>query len=81
MNTNFKVIGLTRLGIKLEFTAAEADTLTTRPSKLSFVLYPICRKINRCNLYSNNSENITKINLNIVTMGTAKGGKLSHSHS
>ena len=31
MNTNFKVIGLTRLGIKPKFTALEADALTTRP--------------------------------------------------
>ena len=34
MNTNFKVIGLTRLGIKLEFTAPEADAFATRPSEL-----------------------------------------------
>ena len=34
MNTNFKVIGLTRLGIKLESVAPEADALTTRPSEL-----------------------------------------------
>ena len=34
MNTNFKVIGLTRLGIKPKFTATEADALTTRPSNL-----------------------------------------------
>ena len=31
MNTNFKVIGLTRLGIKPESTAPEADILATRP--------------------------------------------------
>ena len=31
MNTNFKVIGLTRYGIKPEPTALEADDLTTRP--------------------------------------------------
>ena len=31
MNTNFKDIGLTRLGIKPESTAPEADALTTRP--------------------------------------------------
>ena len=30
MNTNFKVIGLTRLGIKPKSTAPEADALTTR---------------------------------------------------
>ena len=34
MNTNFKVIGLTRLGIKPMSTAAEADAVTTRPSEL-----------------------------------------------
>ena len=31
VNTNIKVIGLTRLGIKPESTAAEADALTTQP--------------------------------------------------
>ena len=34
MNTNFKVFGLTRLDIKPESTAPEADALTTRPSEL-----------------------------------------------
>ena len=34
MNTNFIVIGLTRLGKKLESTAPEADALTTRSSEL-----------------------------------------------
>ena len=34
MNTNFKVIGLTRLGIKPKSTAPEADVYTTRPSEL-----------------------------------------------
>ena len=34
MNTNFKVTGLTRLGIKPESTAFEADSLTTRQSEL-----------------------------------------------
>ena len=34
MNTNFKGIGVNRLGIKLESTALEADVLTTRPSEL-----------------------------------------------
>ena len=33
MNTNFKVTGLTRLGMKPESTAPEADALTTRPSE------------------------------------------------
>ena len=31
VNTNFKVIGLTRLGIKRKSTAPEADALTTPP--------------------------------------------------
>ena len=34
MNTNFKVIGLTRLGIKPKSTAPEADALTTGPYEL-----------------------------------------------
>ena len=34
MNTNFKVIGLIRLGIKPKSTAPEADALTIRPSEL-----------------------------------------------
>ena len=33
VNTNFKIIGLTRLGIKPKSTAPEADALTTRPSE------------------------------------------------
>ena len=34
MNTNFKVIGLTRLGIKPKSTDSEANVLTSRPSEL-----------------------------------------------
>ena len=34
VNTNFKVIGLIRLGIKPKSTAPDADALTTRPSEL-----------------------------------------------
>ena len=34
MNTNFQVIGLTRLRIKPESTAPEADAVTIRPSEL-----------------------------------------------
>ena len=34
VNTNFKVIGLTRLRIKPKSTVPEADALTARPSKL-----------------------------------------------
>ena len=33
MNTNFKIIDLTRLEIKPKSTAPEADALTTRPSE------------------------------------------------
>ena len=33
MNTNFKVVGLTRLGIKPESTVLEADALTIWPSE------------------------------------------------
>ena len=33
VNSNFKVIGLTRLGIKTLSTAPEADARTTRPSE------------------------------------------------
>ena len=32
--TNFEVIGLARLEIKLEFTVPEVDTFTTWPSEL-----------------------------------------------
>ena len=35
MNTNVKVIGLTRLRIEPKSTALEVDNLTTRPSELS----------------------------------------------
>ena len=38
MNTNVKVFGLTRLGIKLKSTAPEANALTTRPSELFSVI-------------------------------------------
>ena len=34
MNTNFKAIGLTRLGIKPKTTVPEEDALTTRPSEI-----------------------------------------------
>ena len=34
VNSNFKVIGLTRLGIKPNFTPPKANALTTRPSEL-----------------------------------------------
>ena len=38
MNTNFKVIGLTRLGVKPKSTAPEAGACTTRPSELLRVI-------------------------------------------
>ena len=34
VNSNFKVIGLTRLKFKTQSTALKADALTTRPSEL-----------------------------------------------
>ena len=36
VNTNFKVTGLTRLGIKPKSTAPEADALSTRPFELYY---------------------------------------------
>ena len=47
MNTNFKVIGLTRLGIKSKSTAPEADTLTTRQFELGHAKVVIQRFIVR----------------------------------
>ena len=41
VNTNFEVIGLTLLGIKLKSTTSEADALTTRPSELYICLYHV----------------------------------------
>ena len=35
VNTNFKMVGLTRLGVKLWSADPEADALTSRPSELS----------------------------------------------
>ena len=40
VNINFKMIGLTRLGIKPMSTAPKADSLTTQPSELLFVINP-----------------------------------------
>ena len=42
MNTSFKVIGLTRLEIKPESTAQQADALTTRPSELLKIFGGAC---------------------------------------
>ena len=48
MNTNFKVIGLTRLGIKPESRAPEVDGLTIRPSELlSSVRFATARNLTR----------------------------------
>ena len=41
VNTNFKVIGLTRLGIKYESTAPEADDLITCHLSCSICRYLI----------------------------------------
>ena len=46
MNTKFKVIGLTRLGIKPASAGPEADALTTRPFELSNI-YPLIMKNRR----------------------------------
>ena len=43
MNTNFKVIGLTRLGIKPKSTAPETNALTTRPSDLNCLNFSFWR--------------------------------------
>lgn len=45
MNTNFRVFGLTRFRIEPEFTAPEADALSTRPNDLSVTA---CLEINNC---------------------------------
>ena len=37
MNSNFNVIGLTRLEIKPESTASEVDALTTQPFELFII--------------------------------------------
>ena len=39
VNTNFQVIGLTRLGLKSESTAPEVDALTTWPFELLYYRY------------------------------------------
>ena len=52
MNINFKVIGLTRLGIKPKSTAPEADALITR--------YLYCKNSNQNNL--TNCQNLTNLN-------------------
>ena len=52
MNTNFKVIGLTRLGIKPKFTAPEADALTTWPSELFLNPLGFVTSSQQCMLHS-----------------------------
>ena len=58
VNTNFKVIGLTRLGIKPTSTAPEADALTTWPSELCHIPIPLsCDHFNqRSNLMFRDSR-------------------------
>ena len=46
MNTNFQVIGLTRLEIKPASTAPEADALTTGPFEL-LNIYPLIMRNRR----------------------------------
>ena len=59
MNTNFKVIGLTRLGIKPESSAPEADALTTRPFELSAL--PACaeRLVENLRISTSEAFNVT----------------------
>ena len=64
MNTNFKVIGLTRLGIKSKSTAPEADALTTRPSEL-LNFNKVCPK---------SVQNVLKWPLQYVNFQTLSGG-------
>ena len=44
MNTNFKVVGLTRFGIKAESTAPEVDALFSRPSELLLNLFLVLER-------------------------------------
>ena len=45
MNTNFKVIGLTRLGIKPKSTAPKANALITRPSAITEISSKTVKKV------------------------------------
>ena len=56
MNTNYKVIGLTRLGIEPKSTAPEADALTARPSELFKVGETLVNKIGHSNVKSSTNE-------------------------
>ena len=49
MNTSFKVIGLTRLGIKPEFTVPKKDALTIQPCEVLDTLFyrTVCKEPRR----------------------------------
>ena len=71
MNTNFKDIGLNRLGIKSESTAPEVDALTTRPSELLITITLCCALhgfINVKTIGSNNSghKKRTKVSVTLL---------------
>ena len=57
MNTNYKVVGLTRLAIKPESTAQEADALTTRPSELLMFFVATLKE----NELQNIKQNVTNL--------------------
>ena len=77
VNTYFKVIGLTRLWIKLKSTAPEADAFTTQPSEL-FNYYVILtfehlvRPSSKClwhiflNCFANNSYVIVQLSVLLI---------------
>ena len=62
MNIHFKVIGLTRLGIKPKSTAPEADALITRPSEL---LNKNAAKLDNKNTVKLDASAIRKVNFKI----------------
>ena len=60
MNSNFKVIGLSRLGITPESTAPEADALSTLPSELVFVVqHEVLLTYNACSMCVSGRWNCT----------------------
>ena len=62
MHTNFKVIGLTLLGIKPKSTALEADARTTRPSELSKILLTLSTQNQNSNNYAKKFTPIYTLN-------------------
>ena len=71
MNTNyFKLVGLTRLGIKADSIAPEADTLTTRPSELLSAVD--CSKSGVDNLLHLKSQTIARLLQYETPPGAAK---------